>query len=416
MSISVANHTDNHSVDCYGQSSAIRQLGEAHQPELLVISEVHPVRYSAGSLEGLANAILDAFGCNKEECRIVAEHLVGANLSGHDSHGIGMLPMYGKQVEDGNLIPNQTPEIISTAGAVTVVDAKHGFGHRMALLALDVAIKSCRENKVAVLGLRNSGHVSRTGHYSEYCAKHGLISLHFVNVWGHAPLVAAHGSSEPSFSTNPISIGIPVNGNAKPMLDLATSTVAFGKVRVAHNKGQKIPLGWVIDDAGSPTDDPSPMWLDRSGALTPFGEHKGSGLAIFVELLAGAIAGTETVAAGNYIPNGVFNNMFSILIDPQAFDTQEEIEARVMEFYQSIKTSRPAKGTQATDDQASDNHSQANNQNKVLMPGEPELNNRLDRETHGIDVDPETIDQLISIGQDFGCKTVDLRHLLEKMR
>jgi len=324
------------------------------------------LRYSASSLTSLANAILVGFGCDKEERSIVAEHLVGANLAGHDSHGIGMLPMYGKQVEDGNLIPNQTPEII------------------------------------------NSGHVSRTGHYSEYCAKEGLISLHFVNVWGHAPLVAAHGSSEPSFSTNPISIGIPVNGEARPMLDLATSTVAFGKVRVAHNKGQKIPLGWVIDDAGSPTDDPSPMWLNRSGALTPFGEHKGSGLAIFVELLAGAIAGTETVAAANYIPNGVFNNMFSILIDPQAFDTQGEIEARVMEFYQSIKTSRPATETQ-------NNDHKAGNQNEVLMPGEPELNNRLDRDKHGIDVDPETIDQLISIGQDFGCNPVDLRQMLEEM-
>jgi len=115
-----------------------------------------------------------------------------------------------------------------------------------------------------------------------------------------------------------------------------------------------------------------------------------------------------TVAAANYIPNGVFNNMFSILIDPQAFDTQGEIEARVMEFYQSIKTSRPATETQ-------NNDHKAGNQNEVLMPGEPELNNRLDRDKHGIDVDPETIDQLISIGQDFGCNPVDLRQMLKEM-
>jgi len=357
------------------------------------------VRYSVNSLEKLARTTLASFGCEDEEQRIVAEHLVRANLSGHDSHGIGMLPVYGKQVADGNLIPNQTLEVLSTAGAVTVVDAQRGFGHRMALLALDEAVKSCRENKVSVLGLRNSGHVSRAGHYSEYCATHGLISLHFVNVWGHAPLVAAHGSSEPSFSTNPISIGIPINDNARPMLDLATSTVAFGKVRVAHNRGEKIPLGWVIDDAGAATDDPSPMWLERSGALTPFGQHKGSGLAIFVELLAGAIAGKETVATGNYIPNGVFNNMFSILIDPTAFDTQDQIEARVMEFYHSIKQSRPIETSASS--------------NEVLMPGEPEINHRIDREAHGIDVDPETIDQLVSIGEEFGCDPVDLRNMLE---
>ena len=357
-----------------------------------------PVKYSADSLEHLSTVILESFGCDDDEQKIVAQHLVRANLSGHDSHGIGMLPVYGLQTADGNLIPNQTPQVISSTGAVTVVDAKRGFGHRMALLALDEAIKSCRQHKVAVLGLRNSGHVSRAGHYSEYCAQHGLISLHFVNVWGHAPIVAAHGSSEPSFSTNPISIGIPVDNNAKPMLDLATSTVAFGKVRVAHNRGEKIPLGWVIDDAGTPTDDPSPIWLNRSGALTTFGQHKGSGLAVFVELLAGAIAGTETVATGTTIPNGVFNNMFSVLIDPAAFDSQDHIEARIMEFYQSIKTSKTATG-----------HKQ------VLMPGEPEANHRQDRERYGIDVDPETLNQIVEVGQQFGLEAAKMHSILEQM-
>ncbi len=354
------------------------------------------MRYTTSSLEQLAMAILSGFGCSEPECRIVAGHLVKANLAGHDSHGIGMLPTYGKQVADGNLIPNQNLEVLSTSGAVTVVDAKRGFGHRMAIESLDIAIESCRTNKVAVLGLRNSGHVSRAGHYSEYCATKGLVSLHFVNVWGHAPLVAAHGSSEPSFSTNPISIGIPIDGQAKPMLDLATSTVAFGKVRVAYNRGEKVPLGWIIDDAGIATDDPSPIWLNRTGALTPFGNHKGSGLAIFVELLAGAIAGKETVATGNYIPNGVFNNMFSILIDPQAFDSQEQIEARVMEFYQSIKSSRPA-----------------HDQKTVLMPGEPEMSNRDDRTRNGIDVDRETINQIMDIGCEFGLQSPHLNDCLK---
>ena len=306
-----------------------------------------------------------------------------------------MLPTYGLQVQDGNLIPNQQADISPACGAVTLVDAKRGFGHRMALIALDAAAETCREHKVAVLGMRNSGHVSRTGHYSEYCASKGLISLHFVNVWGHPPIVAAHGSSEPGFSTNPISIGIPMNGEAKPMLDLATSTVAFGKVRVAHNRGEKIPIGWVIDDAGTATQDPAPMADKRVGALTPFGQHKGSGLAIFVELLAGAIAGKETVASGTHLPNGVLNNLFSVLIDPQAFDTQDQIEARVTEFYQSIKNSKKATGVE-----------------QVLMPGEPEIQHRTDRSVNGINVDQETINQLVATGEDFGLKRQELITIL----
>ncbi len=342
------------------------------------------MKYSADSLETVARSILGGFGCDDNESSIVADHLIRANLTGHDSHGIGMLPMYGQQVEDGNLIPNQTPEFLPAAGAIRIVDAKRGFGHRMALLALDHAMEAIGEHNVAVLGLRNSGHVSRVGNYSEYCAQKGFMSIHFVNVWGHAPVVAPYGSRDPGFSTNPISIGIPVGGKATPLLDMATSTVALGKVRVAHNKGEKVPHGWVLDVDGNSTDDPTPIWSLREGALTAFGAHKGSGLGIFVELLAGALAGNETVATGNHIPRGVFNNMFSIIVNPQGFDQQQEIEARVMEYYSSIKKGRPA-----------------NNQDEVLMPGEPELRNTADRKTNGIDIDDETISQLINTADTF---------------
>ncbi len=350
------------------------------------------MKYSAESLEQVAHKILQGFGCDHCEATIVADHLIRANLAGHDSHGIGMLPMYGQQVEDGNLIPNQTPEFLPAAGAIRIVDARRGFGHRMALLALDHAIEAAKEHNVAVLGLRNSGHVSRAGNYSEYCASHGFVSMHFVNVWGHAPVVAPYGSCDPGFSTNPISIGIPVGGDAKPMLDMATSTVALGKVRVAHNKGEPVPIGWIIDDAGNPTTDPSPIWSRREGALTAFGLHKGSGLGLFVELLAGALAGKETVATGNHIPRGVFNNMFSIVINPQGFDDQAAIEARVMEFYDSIKGGKP------------DAHT-----DEILMPGEPEVRNAAERTANGIEVDDETISQLMLIAGQYNLEAPSLQ-------
>ncbi len=354
------------------------------------------MKYTAGSLETVARTILAGFGCDDNEASIVADHLIRANLTGHDSHGIGMLPMYGYQVEDGNLIPNQTPEFLPAAGAIRVVDARRGFGHRMALLALDHTMEAAREHNVAVLGLRNSGHVSRAGNYSEYCAEQGFMSIHFVNVWGHAPLVAPHGSKDPGFSTNPISIGIPVAGAATPMLDMATSTVALGKVRVAHNKGEKVPHGWILDHDGNATDDPSPMWALREGALTAFGAHKGSGLGIFVELLAGALAGKETVATGNHIPRGVFNNMFSIIINPQGFDEQKAIEARVMEFYKSIKDGRPM-----------------SDEDEILMPGEPERRKTADRLENGIDIDDETISQLLSTADNFKLDSIQIKGTLK---
>ncbi len=333
--------------------------------------------YTAQSLQAFSRQVLLALNCDEHEADVVSQHLILANLTGHDSHGIGMLPMYADQVRDGNLIPNQTPVYHEPVGAISIVDAKKGFGHRMALLALDHAMKTIDQHKVAVLGLRNSGHVSRVGTYSEYCASKGYVSIHMVNVVGHPPLVAPHGAREPGFSTNPISMAMPVNDEAKPLLDMATSTVAFGKVRVASNKGESLPLGLVIDKEGVPTADPKPMAESREGALCAFGDHKGSGLGVFVELLAGALASESTVATEKHIPAGVYNNMFSVILDPEAFDSKEQVMQRTMEFYDFIKAKPTAKGV-----------------DQILMPGEPEKISKAKREMHGIPVDDETLRQI----------------------
>ena len=336
------------------------------------------MHYTPDSLLLFASTVLETLGCNAEERAIVANHLLDANLTGHDSHGIGMLPLYAEQVLDGNLIPNQTPDLHPPTGAISVVDARRGFGHRMALLALDHAMQGIEQHKVAILAMRNSGHVSRVGTYSEYCAARGFVSLHFVNVVGHAPIVSPYGAAQSGFSTNPISMAMPVKGSAKPLLDIATSTVAFGKVRVANNKGEPMPPGCLLDEQGLETLDPAPMANDRRGSLAAFGAHKGSGLGIFVELLAGALASDHTVASMPHLPSGVINNMFSIIIDPAAFDDAADIESRTEEFYDYIKSRRPADGV-----------------NEVLMPGEPEQRNRKTRARDGIFVDAQTLEQIM---------------------
>ncbi|MBX2887008.1 MAG: malate/lactate/ureidoglycolate dehydrogenase [Granulosicoccus sp.] len=350
---------------------------------------------STTTLLKLTQSVLLAFGCEDHEAQIVSEHLVGANLAGHDSHGIGMLPAYGAQVQDGNLIPNQTPEVVRRDGAITVVDAKRGFGHRMTLLALDEAMESLAEHRVAILAMKNTGHLSRTGQYAEYCAERGLVSLHFVNVIGHTPLVAPFGGRQSAFSTNPISMAMPVNNEAFPMLDMATSSAAFGKVRVASNKGEQIPEGWLLDADGHPTTDPKPMAEEHQGTLTAFGKHKGSGLAIFAELLAGALVSEETVATADWIPNGAINNLLSIIIDPEGIGNRETIERSTRDFCDSIKN------TPTTPDTAN-----------VLLPGEPEKISRKKRQEEGIDVDDETLNQIVDIGCQFGLNETDLRHLI----
>lgn len=350
---------------------------------------------SASTLTTLTHRVLKAFGCDEHEANIVAEHLVGANLAGHDSHGIGMLPAYGAQVQDGNLVPNQSPTVVRRDGAVTVVDARRGFGHRMTLLALDEAMKTITEHRVAILALKNTGHLSRTGQYSEYCAARGLVSMHFVNVIGHTPLVAPFGGRQSAFSTNPISMAMPVGGNAFPMLDMATSSAAFGKVRVASNKGVEVPPGWLLDAEGNPTTDPHPMAQKHQGTLTAFGQHKGSGLAIFAELLAGALVSEETVATADWIPNGAINNMLSIIIDPGSIGDPATIEKSTQAFCESITNTPTTPDTE-----------------RVLLPGEPEQISRKKRHEEGIEVDAETLNQIVNIGCQFGLDENQLRELI----
>jgi uncharacterized oxidoreductase len=355
-----------------------------------------PVSYSHSSLKEFANSVLRGFGCDEAEAEIVASNLIDGNLAGHDSHGIGMLPMYGAQVKDGNLIPNQQPDLQEANGAISVVDARRGFGHHMALLALDHAMKTIPEHKVALLGLRNAGHVSRIGTYSEYCAAKGYASIHMANVVGQRPIVAPFGAREGGFSTNPVSMAMPDNGVAKPMLDMATSTIAYGKVRVANNKGESVPSGCLIDAEGVETTNPGLMADQRIGALSAFGAHKGSGLGIFAEIFAGALVGTDTVATAERFPNGVLNNMFSVIIDPSGFDDPENIANRAGAFYDFIKNKRSAKGSSA-----------------VLMPGDPENICRKERLKNGILVDDETIRQIISTAIGFEQDGDDLGKILK---
>ena len=354
------------------------------------------MKFTADSLKKLSLSLLKGFGCNDNEAEIVADHLVKANLSGHDSHGIGMLPMYGKQVASGGLFPNQTPELNDPVGAITTVDARRGFGHHMALLSLDHAMKTIPEHKVAILGMRNSGHVSRVGTYSEYCASKGYASIHMVNVVGHAPIVAPFGSRESAISTNPISMAISVNKEPAPMLDMATSTVAFGKARVAHNKGCDMPEGCLIDNEGVPTINPSPMVENRSGSLTAFGEHKGSGLGLFVELFAGALVSRDTAASAEHMPDGAINALFSVILDPSAFDDVGAYEARTKEFCEFIKGMNTAKGT-----------------DEVLLPGEPEIRSRKERGANGIEVDDQTVAELLEIGTRFSLDESQLQSLMQ---
>lgn len=323
-------------------------------------------------------AIALAGGSGAQEAKLVAENLVMANLTGHDSHGVGMMPRYVEALLEGGLHPNRQVETKLDTGSLLVLDGGAGYGQSIGLRATRMAIERARKHGVSITALGNSHHLGRIGHWAEMALAANLVSIHFVNVISFAR-VAAYGGADGRFGTNPVCIGIPLPGEAPFVLDMATSAVAQGKLRVAHNKGAKIPLGWLLDRDGNPTDDPKWGVVQPFGAMQTFGGHKGYGMAVACELLGGALTGGGTWHYPEGTKRRVLNGMLSIVIDPDKLGTRAAFEREAREYLQWIRKSPAAPGF-----------------DRVRIAGEPEREYRATREREGIPVDEETWKEILA--------------------
>src|SRR5258705_7836122 len=282
-------------------------------------------------------------GSEPAEAALVAAHLVDANLAGHDSHGVGLIPHYERHLKEGLVVPNTSVKALKDDGAFLMFDGQRGFGRRVAGEAMAAAMERIRETGVVVVTLANSHHVGRVGAYGEMASAAGLVSLHFVNVADHKGLVAPFRGSDSRFSTNPVCIGMPGTATQPPLLlDMATSGVAMGKVAVAKRAGKHLPAGNLIDAQGAPTTDPEVMYREPRGSLLPFGAHKGVALAVLTELLAGAMSGGATLQPDNPRRGGTVNNMFSVLVDPARLAGVDWMRRGVDGFVGYVKASPPA--------------------------------------------------------------------------
>jgi uncharacterized oxidoreductase len=281
-----------------------------------------------------------------------------------------MLPAYMRLFQDGLLVPNQTPQTILDSGALLVIDARRGFGQRMAADAVRRAIARARELGACVLALRNSAHIGRIGTYGELAAGAGCAFTAFVNVADHRDVQAPWACAEPRLGTNPFCAAVPGSDGPSVMLDMATTTIAAGKVRVAFNKGVQVPDGVLLDAAGEPTNDPAGFIQDHTGAMLSFGRHKGSGLAVMCEIMAGAIGGGQRTDQPTH--GGIVNSMLATVIDLSRLGNPAAIAQDVEATKTHIRSSRVAPGF-----------------DEVLLPGEPERRAAQQR-AQGIDVDATT--------------------------
>jgi hydroxycarboxylate dehydrogenase B len=350
---------------------------------------------ASARLHALCRAMCAAADSGEREAALVADQLVEANLTGHDSHGIGLMPVYLENVRAGRLVPNRHAELADERGAVLIVEGHRGYGQVIGHEAMEMGMARAREHGVALLAIRNSFHLGRIGHFAEQCARGGLASLHFVNVTDHAPLQAPYGGAEARFSTNPFCAALPGEDGPALLLDMATSRIAIGKARVARNRGEPAPEDSLLDAEGRPTRDPSVMFQEPRGALVAMGEHKGSGLAILCELLAGALTGARTSQPAHPQEGGIVNNMLSVIIDPGVFGPQGALLDEIQALIAYVKSARPRAGF-----------------DEVLVPGEPERRRRAERLARGIEVDERTCAELLGAAGALGLADAQLHALI----
>jgi uncharacterized oxidoreductase len=314
----------------------------------------------------------------------VADNLVLANLSGHDSHGVGMAPRYVDAILEGHLKPDAHVRVQTDTGMLLGLDGDTGFGQVVGVEAMALAFERVHTHGACIMSLARAHHLGRIGHFAEMAVARGWVSLHFVSVWSR-PVVAPYGGSDGRFGTNPCCIGIPLGVGDQAhepfVLDFATSRVAQGKMRVAYNEGRHVEPGTLIDEHGQPTTNPGvvvvPQSNGRLGALLPFGDYKGYGLALACELLGGALSGGGTWHQEADGRRAVLNSMLTVLIDPQRLGTQAAFAHEALEFVQWLRQSPPSSAQ------------------GVRLAGEPERAARAKRSVDGIAVDDATWDELV---------------------
>ena len=339
--------------------------------------EKTPYRIGASELRAFVADVFRAAGSDDDEAHIVGDHLVDANLAGHESHGVIRITKYLNWHAKGMVIANRHAVIVRESPCNAVIDGQFGYGQVIGREAMAIATAKAGQSGLCAVAIRNSGHLGRIGAWAEQVARAGFASIHFVNTSGFGMLVAPHGGTDRRLSANPIAASAPGPSGGPLVLDISTSAIAEGKIQVAKNHGEQLPPGCTIDSEGRPNQDPAVFYGPPVGALLPIGGHKGYGLSVFCEILAGALSGGQTTNPANATAGRLVNNMLSLVFDPQAFCGAEAFSAEIVRLAEWVKASPPAVSG-----------------DEVLLPGDVERRTRARLERDGIPLDAVTRQQI----------------------
>jgi len=355
-------------------------------------------KLSAVELRKLGVAIFECLGTPREYAELVVDLLIDANLVGHDSHGIGYVTIYAKRIREGIIEPKSRPEVINEDLSTALIDGHWGFGQVTARKAMDIAIEKARRASISAVAAFHCNHIGRLGAYTTIAAENDMIGILMANVTH--PVVQPYGGASRVFGTNPISVAAPAGENNPFLLDFATSAVAEGKIALAVMKGEKVPIGWIVDKDGVDTDNPRVFstlggTVEGDGRLLSFGArdgHKGYCFSIFVEVLGGILTGAGSIIDGaNVHPHE--NGVLAIVLDVQKFNPLGTFKKRIDSLFSKVHS-------EPVDSRFS--------YGQVQVPGEIEWRNREKRLRDGFEVPNSVWQEIVGLAQELG---IDIKGL-----
>ncbi len=349
---------------------------------------------TAKQLTNVSQSLLKAAGASEEESTIVTRLLVKSNLAGVDSHGVlPNLVGYIQGLHDGIINSGAKVEIAKESPSTALLNANWGFGQVACYKATQMAIEKAQATGVGIVGIFNCNHIGRLADYSMMAAEKNMIGFITVN---SDSAVAPYGGRKAVLSTAPLSYAIPTGGDHPVVVDFATSTLAEGKARAALYKGERLPPGCIVDSEGRPSTNPADLYepplppehIKLAGAILSAGGHKGYGLALVIELLAGALTGT---GCSEEQTSGLTNGVLIIVLKIEQFIPLEAFRSHAQKLLTTIKNTPRAVGF-----------------NEILIPGEPEFREEKKRQQQGIKIPETTWKDLTKTCSEFGLNAEEL--------
>ena len=334
------------------------------------------------SIENMRQVVLETLGkvgVSKADSWIIWDTILFANRRGVATHGVGRLPLYIHKVASGHLNPKNEIEVLADNSAYALLNAHNGFGQVVAYSATKIAIEKAKEYGIAVVGVRNSNNFGTAGYFGDLAAREGCAAMVFANA---APAIAPTGGNKTIFGTNPLCFAFPgIDEYAPILLDMATTIVARGKIRLAAKNGERIPMDWALGPDGNPTDNPKVALL---GSLLPIGGYKGYGLSMFVDILAGLLTGSHyagSVKNLSKMDEDSGNGHLFVVIDVDKFMNDDEMRKRISHFYAAVKA--------------------CGEEGRVFMPGEIEYL-RMKDSVSSIQISVKQFDDVNEVAEELG--------------